>query len=423
MILHPSQKIVANDRHRFRVVNCGRRFGKTTLATIEMIGYAVAFDNVRIPYYAPTRDDARDIMWRMLCEEAADLIVDKNESRLELIIRNRFKRTSMLALYGWEAVQERRKGVGVKNKFIVLDEVAQYRNFKEGWNEVLRPTLTDLKGDAMFISTPRGFNHFYDLYNKRLEDTDYESFHFTTYDNPYISVEEIEKARKELTEDAFAQEYLADFRKHTGLIYKEFDRQIHVIDPIDLPSFWRFYRGMDFGAINPTACLWFAVDNDDNVYVFDEYYNSGQTSQFHAGVIKNRHKHEIIATYGDPSAQQEILDYASFEVYIVPATKVFTQDQDWVNSGIEKVSQYLKVNSQTGRPKLFIFKNCINLIRELELYHWIESRQKQTIKDMPEKIEDHAVDALRYFIVSFNPSNYSQYQPEIEIETNKYTGY
>ena len=129
MILHEAQKIVASDKHRFRVVNCGRRLGKTTLAALEMIGFGTAHEDARIPYYAPTRDDARDIMWQMLNKLAEDIIVERNESRLELVIRNRYGKTSLLALYGWEAVQERRKGVGVKNRFIVLDEVAQYRNF------------------------------------------------------------------------------------------------------------------------------------------------------------------------------------------------------------------------------------------------------------------------------------------------------
>src|SRR3990167_9003080 len=211
MQLHKAQSEVVRDNHRFRVIDCGRRFGKTTLVAWEMVGVGVASRDARVPYYAPTRDDARDIMWKMLQEVAGDLIVDKNEGRLELTIKNKFGGTSLLPLYGWEAVQERKKGVGVKNNHIFLDEVAKYRNFWEGWQEVLRPTLTDLKGGTTFISTPNGFNHFYDLYNLENEDSDYKSFHFTSYDNPFLPVEELEKAKKELTEDRFAQEYLADF--------------------------------------------------------------------------------------------------------------------------------------------------------------------------------------------------------------------
>ena len=153
----------------------------------------------------------------MLFRSCEPLIIDTNESRLELTIRNKFGGTSQILLYGWEAVQERKKGVGVKNNFIVLDEVSKYRNFWEGWHEVLRPTLTDLRGGGLFISTPNGFNHFYDLSGMERKNEDYKTFHYTSYDNPFLPVEEIEAARKELTEDRFGQEYLADFRKTEGL--------------------------------------------------------------------------------------------------------------------------------------------------------------------------------------------------------------
>src|SRR3990167_10846098 len=267
MQLHPSQSIVAKDKHRFRVVNCGRRFGKTTLAAWEMIGFGVAYPNARIPYYAPTRDDARDIMWKMLQDIAKDLIVDLNEGRLELTIRNNCGGTSQIALYGWEAVQERKKGVGVKNNFVVLDEVSKYKNFWEGWQEVIRPTLTDLRGGGMFISTPNGFNHFYDLYNFENTDSDYKSFHFTSYDNPYIPSDEIEKAKLELTEDRFAQEYLADFRKTEGLVYKEFKREKHLVKEIPRLDWVKEMASVDFGFSNPAAVYKIRKDRQGRYWV------------------------------------------------------------------------------------------------------------------------------------------------------------
>ena len=87
MILHPAQNRIAADTHRFRVLNCGRRFGKTTLALEEMLGIALAGNDRRVTYYAPTRDDARDIMWSALCKAAEPAITYKNDSRLELRIR------------------------------------------------------------------------------------------------------------------------------------------------------------------------------------------------------------------------------------------------------------------------------------------------------------------------------------------------
>ena len=98
---HPAQEQIVLDRHRFRVARCGRRFGKSWLASYEMLARAVAIDNARIVYYAPTRDDARDIMWAILKEVCGPLIVgDPNESRLEMKIKNRHGTSSLIVLYG-----------------------------------------------------------------------------------------------------------------------------------------------------------------------------------------------------------------------------------------------------------------------------------------------------------------------------------
>src|SRR3990167_10874208 len=207
MIFHKSQKEIAKNRSRFRVVNCGRRFGKTILAVYEMVALASSKD-ASVAYIAPTYQQARDIAWNELKKICQPIINGQpNESRLEINIVNRFGRTSKIVLRGWESVETLR---GQAFDFLVLDEVSSYRNFWINWHEVLRPTLTDRIGQCLFISTPKGFNHFYDLYNLQAKDADYASFHFTTFDNPFIPVEEVDKAKKELTEDRFAQEYMAD---------------------------------------------------------------------------------------------------------------------------------------------------------------------------------------------------------------------
>jgi hypothetical protein len=203
MKLTLAQSTIAQDKHRFRVINIGRRGGKTTLAVEEIKGKAV-YKEVRIAYIAPTYQQARDIAWQMLLKELQPIIVKLNESRLELEVRNLKGSTSLIQLRGWESIETLR---GQAFDLLVIDEVAMMRNFWVNWQEVLRPTLTDTKGEVIFISTPKGFNHFYDLFNLENEDNDFKSFHFTSYDNPFLPKEEIDKARKELTEDRFAQEY------------------------------------------------------------------------------------------------------------------------------------------------------------------------------------------------------------------------
>lgn len=200
MNLHQAQSQIASDTHRFRVVNCGRRFGKTTLAVLEMVAKAVYGNDRMIAYIAPTYQQARDIAWQELKKICLPIANKINESRLEIIVNTVHGGTSTIMLRGWESIETLR---GQKFHFIVVDEIASMRNWATNWQEVIRPTLTDFKGEALFISTPKGFNHFYDLYNQEHKDSDYKSFHFTTYDNTHIPFEEIEKAKKELTEDRF----------------------------------------------------------------------------------------------------------------------------------------------------------------------------------------------------------------------------
>lgn len=394
--LTPAQKQIAKDPHRFRAVNCGRRFGKTTLSAWEMLGFAAAYKDARVPYYAPTRDDARDIIWKMLQEVGKDLILDKNEQRLELVIRNRFGGTSLIVLYGWEAVQERKKGVGVRNNFIVLDEVAKYREFWPGWQEVLRPTLTDLKGSALFISTPNGFNHFYDLCNLESVgldggpgDSDYKYFHFTSYDNPFMDPEEIKKAQRELTEDRFAQEYMADFRKMEGLVYKEFSRDKHLIrgrfDPKDF-YIKRKLVGVDFGTRNPAAVLTIYETEDGQYIVGDEWYKreqtDAQTADYAAALEGNEY-------YPDPASASGVLELERKKVNVREVLK----NTDSIRHGITVVRELFKSN------RLYIHESCINLIAELETYRYPESKPGKEDDEKPVKENDHALDALRYVLM------------------------
>ena len=161
-LLHDGQKQVASDTHRYRVIAAGRRFGKSTLIALEMLAIALVSKNGRVPYYAPSFDDARSIMWDIIKDVCEPVTLKTNESRLEIRIRNIHGGQSLILLCGWEAVQGHSKGVGVKNHHIFLDEVSKYNNFQRAWQEILIPTLTDVGGGATFISTCNGFNHFWD---------------------------------------------------------------------------------------------------------------------------------------------------------------------------------------------------------------------------------------------------------------------
>lgn len=378
MDFHPTQSKVAIDTHRFRVLCCGRRWGKTTLAIEEIKGRA-AIPNSRIAYIAPTYQQARDIAWEALKRELKNAASKINESRLEITLVN----GSSIVLKGWEAIETLR---GQYFHLIVLDEVAMYRNFALIWQEVIRPTLTDYKGEALFISTPKGFNHFYDLFNQEQKDSDYKSFHFSTFDNPYIPRDEIEKAKKEVTEDRFAQEYLADFRKTEGLVYKEFDRTRHLYSDYFGKGVIKTIAPVDFGTHNPAAVLTIRKDGDNRYFVHEEFYKSGLTDAQVADYVAAQRFNEV---YPDPESASGVLELKNRGVNVRDVIK----NRDSVRNGINQVKEMFKAN------RLFIHQNCVNLIWELETYSYPDKKDQRNEDENPIKENDHALDALRYAIM------------------------
>ncbi len=376
MQLTKAQAEIAVDLHRFRVLCCGRRFGKTTLAIDQIKGRA-SIPNSRIAYIAPTYQQARDIAWAQLkndCKAAADTI---NESRLEIKLVN----GSIIQLKGWEAIETLR---GQFFDLIVLDEVAMYRNFWLQWQEVIRPTLTDRKGEALFISTPKGFNHFYDLFNLQEEDSDFKSFHFSSYDNSHLPSEEIDKAKLELSPDRFAQEYMADFKKTEGLVYKEFEREKHVFDTLpESVQVREVIAGADFGFTNPCAIPSIYVDAADCWWIVEEYYETGKTD---AQVAEYASAKNFQAMYPDPEAPAAILEMRKRGVNVRDVVK----GKDSIKNGIDAVRDRLKAN------KLKVARTCVNTIMEFETYSYPDKKPDHSESELPLDDNNHMLDAIRY---------------------------
>lgn len=374
MILHTNQNKVAEDTHRFRVLNCGRRWGKTTLAVEEIKGFAIAKE-ARIAYIAPTIQQARDIAWQMLIKELKPIIVKAVESpSREITVKNLKGTTSIIQLRGWEAIETLR---GQAFDFIVIDEVASMRNFWVNWHEVIRPTLTDRKGQVLFISTPKGFNHFYDLFN--IKDKDYQSFQFTSYDNPHIPSEEIDKAKEEIPEDRFAQEYMADFRKTQGLVFKEFDRQFHVTDK-EPTSVCDIILGIDFGYTNPATIIPIKKDNDNHYWIMEEWYKTKQTTE---QIAEQAALYKATKVYPDPAEPDRIEILRKFNLNCRDVSKDIV-------AGIDHVRELFKQN------RIHIHESCNNLIYELETYRYPDKKPERNEEEKPVKENDHAIDALRY---------------------------
>lgn len=208
------QQEVFSDETRFKVVAAGRRCGKTREAAWEMIIRALKTPKVEIFYVAPTQGQARDIMWSIMEDLAHPVITHKHVNNMQFKLVN----GSRISLKGADRPDTMR---GVSLEYLVMDEYADMK--PQVWEEVLRPALADRRGGALFIGTPKGRNHFYDLflYADKGDDESYKAWHFTSYDNETLSNEEIDLAKKSMSSYAFRQEFLASFEALGSEIFKE----------------------------------------------------------------------------------------------------------------------------------------------------------------------------------------------------------
>ncbi len=212
--LLPWQQDVFEDEARFKIVAAGRRTGKSRLAAWLLILNALQVQRGHVFYVAPTQGQARDIMWSTLMELGHDVIKGAHINNLQITLIN----GATISLKGADRPETMR---GVSLKYLVMDEYADMK--PSVWEQILRPALADQKGGALFIGTPMGRNHFYDLYTygKLSEDPSYEAWHFTSYDNPLLDPKEIDLAKKSMSSFAFKQEFLASFEAQGSEIFKE----------------------------------------------------------------------------------------------------------------------------------------------------------------------------------------------------------
>ena len=235
--LLPWQQEVWNDETRFKIVAAGRRTGKSRLAAWMLILRALQTEKGHVFYVAPTQGQARDIMWQTLLELGNPVIVSSHINNLQLKLVN----GATISLKGADRPETMR---GVSLRFLVLDEYADMK--PEVFEQILRPALADQKGDALFIGTPMGRNHFYDLYQygELGDDPTYKTWHFTSYSNPLLDSEEIDVAKKSMSSYAFRQEFMASFEARGSEMFKE--DWVKFGEPDDDEEVGDYYVSIDF---------------------------------------------------------------------------------------------------------------------------------------------------------------------------------
>jgi len=237
--LLPWQQQVYTDDTRFKVIAAGRRCGKSRLAATTLI-----IEGLRCPqgsavlYVSPTMGQSRQIIWDLLLDLGREVIQSSHVNNLDITLIN----GARIYVRGADRPDTLR---GVSLTYAVLDEVADIK--PEAWEQVIRASLSDKKGRAVFIGTPKGRNWFYDLW--RLEgDPEWKSWHFTTQDNPLIDPKEIESAKKTLSTFAFKQEYMASFDNAGSDVFKE-----EWIRYSEEPDYGSYYVAVDLAGFEEVA--------------------------------------------------------------------------------------------------------------------------------------------------------------------------
>ena len=378
------QKQVIDCKSRFRVLISGRRFGKTYVAINELAKFA-RIPNRKVWYVAPSYRQAKSICWVDLKEKIIkhNWHIKINDSDLSILLKN----NSLIALRGADNEQSLR-GVGLD--FVVMDEFADIKRY--AWNEVLRPTLSDKKGHALFCGSPKGFNWAYDMFVKGTQDKDWKSFKYTTLEGGQVDQDEINQAKDDLDERTFQQEYEASLVNYSGIIYYNFNRAVNILNNYE-PTNDTIHIGMDFN-VDPMAAVVGQIKNNDLI-IFEEIQIWSSNTNEMVEEIQRRYKGKVII-YPDPASRQRktsaggftdlaILKNAGFEVKSRPTAPLVRDRINAVNA---------KLKNANGVSSLFMLNSCKNMIKSIERQIYKEGTH------VPDKDSgfDHFNDALGYLV-------------------------
>ena len=333
----------------------------------------------------------------------------------QIRIKNVFGGTSVIGFKSCD--QGREKFQGSSLDFVWFDEEPPEDIYDE-----CRMRVLDKCGDIFGTMTPlKGLTFVHDKIYLNTENNPEVWYEFMEWgDNPYLNKNEIDLLTKTLSDDQLSSRRYGRFKESSGLVYTEFDENIHVLkQPIHIPPDWQDTISIDPGLNNPLSAHWYAVDYDGNVYVVAEHFEAGKDIEYHSNKIKEictrlnwkRDGQGRYHTLIDSAANQKTLASSKsvtelfYEFGIVANPKV---NKDMF-SGIQRVKQYLKVNGD--KSKICIFPSCVNLIRELKTYRWGEGEN-------PKKIDDHALDELRYYLMT-KPENTPPKIQKTEIQKDK----
>ena len=412
---HKKQLAFHKCKKRNRWVFGGNRSGKTECGAVEAVWMARGCHPYRRNrkdvfgwVVSPTMQVQRDVAQKKILsylrsDQIADIVMvsgrkDNPAAGIvdQIVVKNVLGGTSVIGFKSCDQGRERFQGSSLD--FVWFDEEPP----KDIYEECLMRVI-DRRGDIFGTMTPlKGLTFVYEeIYMNRGNDPEiwYEFMEWA--DNPFLSKKEIAALTASMDETTLQSRRYGRFASREGLVYPEFDESVHVIEPFAVPPEWQAGIAIDPGLKNPLSAHWYAVDWDGNVYVVAEHYAAGKDIDFHAAAIRTtcdklgwkRDGAGRVEALIDSAAGQRTLAASKSvaELFYERGIYADTRVEKDVFAGVEQVKSYLR--RENGAPDLYIFSCCVHMIREFKSYFWGAG-------DSPVKRDDHAMDELRYFLMS-----------------------
>lgn len=407
---HEAQQKIHASKARYRIASFGRQSGKSTLCVNEIAWHAWTKPETTYWYVSPTFEQARQQYRRLVgmlfgCPE---VMVKKNQSELRIKLIN----MSSISFKSGESLDNLR---GETLDGVVIDEFRDQH--PELWGQVIRPMLTTTRGWAMFPSTPRGFDGFYDLYSRaEAGEKDWEAFHSPSTCNPLFTQEEFEAAKREMGEAEFAQEILAEFRElGTGKVYvnhgswNQKTQNPFAVAGYDWSPYLPIVVGLDFNV--GLMCWELAQFKGRDAYFGDEIAMPNTNTQEAVGALISKvkdHKAGVVLI-GDASGKARKTSASETDYQILmrelkaacPNVRNLTPES---NPGVKDRVNIMNASLKdaTGQPHLFYHPTrCPRLKRDLERVTW-KAGAGDAIFDKSDPLLTHPSDAAGYPVCHYS---------------------
>ena len=413
--LHEKQRLgwkLLTDPDKTRILfDGGSRSGKTALLIEYLVKRAFQFAGSRQLIARKCRAHAKTSIWAdtvktYLARNIPHKFYKLSETELSAIFYN----GSQIVIGGLDDAERTEKILGNEYITVFLNEATQL-----SWETVqmamtrLAQRCADEKGrfavpKLILDCNPRGPRHWLHYVGVRHVDplseeplhdaAKWARLNWSAYDNKGHLPPEYLAALEALPELMRDRMLNGVWRSNEGAVYSEFDEDVHALEAFAIPETWRRLRAIDFGYTNPFVCLWGAIDDDGRLYIYREHYKaSTRTSEHAKEILRLSGNDRYFVTVADHDAA----DRAELDSCGIRTEAAFKE----VLSGIQAVKNRLVVQGD-GKPRIYFFKCARNLLSEIYDYRWESRREGVNAKEEPVKLNDHAMDALRYMVMALD---------------------